>query len=96
MDAQSSPAGWTAGWWRVKIRGEAVRGDLVVGCCYRPSDQGKEVDGAFFEQLKEVCIQRFWFSWGTLTSLNIFYMVSKAGDKQATRFLVGLGDNFFI
>lgn len=49
----------------VKTRGEADRGDLMVGCCYRPPDQGEEEDGPFFKQPKEAYDHKFWFSWGT-------------------------------
>ena len=35
----------------VKIRGRADKADILVGICYRPSNQDEETDELFYEQL---------------------------------------------
>ena len=37
-----------------RIRGKACRGNILVGVHYRPPNQDKEMDKAFYEQLEEV------------------------------------------
>ena len=36
-----------------KDQGKACRGDILVGVCYRLSNQDEEMDEAFYEQLVE-------------------------------------------
>ena len=38
----------------VRIRGQACRGNILLGVCYRLSNQDEEMDKAFCEQLVEV------------------------------------------
>lgn len=38
----------------VRIRREDCKGDAMVGTCYRPPDEGKEMGKTFFKQLEEV------------------------------------------
>lgn len=52
----------------VRIKGQANRGDIVVGVSYRPLDQEEEVDEAFHRQLKVASLCKPWFLWGTLTT----------------------------
>ena len=38
----------------VSIRGRASKADILMGFCYRPPNQNKEIDEVFYEQLAEV------------------------------------------
>jgi len=37
---------------QVRIKAQALKGDIIVGMYYRPPDQEEEVDEAFYRQLK--------------------------------------------
>ena len=37
----------------VSIRGRASKADILMGFCYRPPNQNKEIDEVFYEQLAE-------------------------------------------
>lgn len=44
--------------WAIRIRREASEGDTVIGACYSPPNQGKEVDEVFPLQGKEVTVSQ--------------------------------------
>ena len=39
---------------RMKMRGKASRGDILVGVCYKLPNQNEEKDEAFYERLAEI------------------------------------------
>jgi len=54
-------------WVRIRDRGN--KGNLVVGVCYRPPDQGESTDEALFLQLQEASRSQS-LCWGTSTTLT--------------------------
>ena len=38
----------------VKMRGKANKADILLGVCYRPSNQDEEADEFFYKRLAEV------------------------------------------
>lgn len=41
---------------RIRIREKSSKADILMGVCYRPSNQDKEADEAFYKQLAEVSL----------------------------------------
>ena len=71
----------------VRIRGKACRGNILVGICYRPPNQDKEMDEAFYEQLAEVARLPVLIFVGDFNFPDICWKYSAAQKKQRRRFL---------
>jgi len=66
-----------------------------VGVYYRPPDQGKPTDKAFFLQLQEALCSQSLVLLGDFSHPNICWKSSKVSGGQSRRFLECTEDNFF-
>lgn len=92
MDEELTESLW------VRIKERTGKGDIIVGACYRPPDQGKQEDRALCRQI------------GAASGLNLQALVltgdfnhpdscwrdNTAGPKQSRRFLEWTDDNFLL
>jgi len=78
----------------VKIKGQPHMGDVIVGVHYRPPDQEKEVEEAFYKQLK-VASQALVLV-GDFKYPDISWEDSTARHMQSRRFLQSTDDNFLM
>ncbi|XP_065411777.1 uncharacterized protein LOC135973241 [Chrysemys picta bellii] len=80
----------------IKLRSVSNKGDVVVGVCYRPPDQGDEVDEAFFWQLAEVARSQALVLMGDFNHPDICWESNTAVHRQSRTFLESVGDNFLV
>ena len=80
----------------VGIRGKANRADIVVGVCYRPPIQDREVDEIFYRHLGEVSRLLALVLVGDFNFPDICWKYNTAERDQSQRFLECVGDNFLI
>ena len=78
----------------VRIRGKACRGDILLGVRYRPPNQDKEMDEAFFEQLVVVARLPALILMGDFNFADICWKYNTAQRKQSKRFLECMEDSF--
>ncbi|CAM2095472.1 unnamed protein product [Caretta caretta] len=78
----------------IKFRSVSNKGDVVVGACYRPPDQGDEVDEAFFRQLTEATRSHALILMGDFNFPDICWESNTAVHRQSRKFLESVGDNF--
>lgn len=52
VDLRAGNDKFESGW--VRPRGRANKADILVGICYRPTNQNEETDEAFYKHLAEV------------------------------------------
>ncbi|CAM4677035.1 unnamed protein product [Caretta caretta] len=64
--------------------------------CYRPPDQGDEVDEAFFRQLTEVTRSQALVLMGDFNHPDICWESNTAVHTQSRKFLESVGDNFLV
>ncbi|CAM2109003.1 unnamed protein product [Caretta caretta] len=83
----------TKGIW-IKFRSVSNKSDVVVGVCYRPPDQGDEVDEAFFRQLAEATRSHALVLMGDFNFPDICWESNTAVHRQSRKFLESVGDNF--
>ncbi|CAM5177685.1 unnamed protein product [Eretmochelys imbricata] len=80
----------------IKFRSVSNKGDVVVGVCYRPPDQGDEVDEALFWQLAEVTRSHVLVLMGDFNHPDICWESNTAVHRQSRKFLESVGDNFLV
>ncbi|KAK4810454.1 LOW QUALITY PROTEIN: hypothetical protein QYF61_004234 [Mycteria americana] len=80
----------------VKIRDQANKGNFVVGVCYRPPDQGEEVDEEFFLQLQEASHSQALILLGDVNHPDICWKSGTANCKQSRKLLECVQDNFLV
>ncbi|CAM5130495.1 unnamed protein product, partial [Natator depressus] len=80
----------------IKFRSVSNKGDVVVGVCYRPPDQGDEVDEAFFWQLTEVTRSHALVLMGDFNHPDICWESNTVVHRQSRKFLENVGDNFLV
>ncbi|KAG6931740.1 hypothetical protein G0U57_001044 [Chelydra serpentina] len=80
----------------IKLRSVSNKGNVVVGVCYRPPDQGDEVDEAFFQQLTEVTRSQALVLMGDFNHPDICWESNTAVHRQSRKFLESVGDNFLV
>ncbi|CAM4601352.1 unnamed protein product [Lepidochelys olivacea] len=78
----------------IKFRSVCNKSDVVVGVCYRPPDQGDEVDEAFFRQLTEATRSHALILMGDFNFSDICWESNTAVHRQSRKFLESVGDNF--
>ncbi|CAM4574228.1 unnamed protein product [Lepidochelys olivacea] len=80
----------------IKFRSVNNKSDVVVGVCYRPPDQGDEVDEAFFQQLAEATRSHALVLMGNFNPPDISWESTTAVHRQSRKFLENVGDNFLV
>ncbi|CAM5165610.1 unnamed protein product, partial [Eretmochelys imbricata] len=80
----------------IKFRSVSNKGDVVLGICYRPLDQGDEVDKAFFWQLTAVTRSHALVLMGDFNHPDICWERNTAVHRQSRKFLERVGDNFLV
>ncbi|GAB0209553.1 hypothetical protein GRJ2_003421000 [Grus japonensis] len=88
MDEELTKSLW------VRIKGRA--GDIIVGVCYRPPDQGDQADEALYRQIGAASCSQALVLMGDFNHPNIYWRGNTAGHKQSRRFLESTDDNFFL
>ncbi|CAM5085999.1 unnamed protein product [Natator depressus] len=78
----------------IKFRSVCNKSDVVVGVCYRPPDQGDEVDEAFFRQLTEATRSHALILMGDFNFPDICWESNTAVHRQSRKFLESVEDNF--
>ncbi|CAM4499672.1 unnamed protein product [Lepidochelys kempii] len=78
----------------IKFRSVCNKSDVVVGVCYRPPDQGDEVDEAFFRKLTEATRSHALILMGDFNFPDICWESNTAVHRQSRKFLESVGDNF--
>ena len=71
----------------VRIKAKANKTDIIVGVCYRPSNQDEEVDKTPYRQLGEVSRSLPLVLVGDFNFLDICWIYNTAGREQSWRFL---------
>ena len=67
----------------VRIRGKACRGNILVGVHYRPPNQDKEMDKAFYEQLEEVARSPALILMGDFNFPDIYWNIIQRRGSRA-------------
>nr|XP_048691935.1 uncharacterized protein LOC125630279 [Caretta caretta] len=80
----------------IKFRSMSNKGDVLVGICYRPPDEGDEMDEAFFRQLMEVTRLQALVLMGDFNHPDICWESNTAVHRQSRKFLESVGDNFLV
>ena len=78
----------------VKMSGKAKKADILLGICYRLSNQDEEVDEVFCKRLAEVSQSLALVLTGDFNLLDICWKYNTAERKQSRRFLKSVEDNF--
>ena len=76
------------------MRGKANKADILIGVCYRPSNQDEEVDEVFCKMLAEVSQSLALVFVGDFNLPDICWKYNTAERKQSKRFLQCVQDNF--
>ncbi|GAB0181724.1 hypothetical protein GRJ2_000637700 [Grus japonensis] len=76
------------------IRGKANNADIMVGVCYRPSNQDEEADKIFYKQLGEVSQSLAFLLMEDFNLPDVCWKYNIAERKQSRRFLECVEDNF--
>jgi len=80
----------------VRIKGQPHMGNLIVGVYYRPPDQEKEVNEAFYRQLKAASQSEVLVLMGDFNHPDISWEDHTARHMQSRRFLQSIDDNFLM
>jgi len=76
------------------MRGKANKADILLGVCYRPSNQGEEADEVFYKRLAEVSQLLPLVLMGDFYLPDICWKYNTAERKQSRRFLECVEDDF--
>ncbi|GAB0180505.1 hypothetical protein GRJ2_000515800 [Grus japonensis] len=90
MDEEPTESLW------VRIKGTAGAGDIIVGVCYRPPDQGDQVDEAFYIQIEAASRSQALVLMGDFNHPDICWRDNAAMHKQSRKFLECVDDNFLL
>ncbi|GAB0188316.1 hypothetical protein GRJ2_001296900 [Grus japonensis] len=77
----------------VRIKGRAGAGDIIVGVCYRPPDQGNRADEALYRQIGAASRSQALVLMGDFNHPDICWRDSAAEHKQSRKFLECVDDN---
>ncbi|GAB0206950.1 hypothetical protein GRJ2_003160600 [Grus japonensis] len=80
----------------VRIKGRAGAGDIIVGVCYRPPDQGDRADEALYRQIGAASRSQALVLMGDFNHPDICWRDNAAEHKQSRRFLECVDDNFLL
>jgi len=80
----------------VKMRGKANKADILLGVCYRPPNQDKEVDEVCYKRLAEVSQSLALVLVGDVNLPYVFWKYNTAERKQSRRFLECVQDNILV
>ncbi|GAB0202830.1 hypothetical protein GRJ2_002748600 [Grus japonensis] len=90
MDEEPTESLW------VRIKGRAGAGDIVVGICYRPPDQGDRADEALYRQIGAASHSQALVPMGDFNHPDICWRDNAAECKQSRKFLECVDDNFLL
>ncbi|GAB0206692.1 hypothetical protein GRJ2_003134800 [Grus japonensis] len=88
MDEEPTKSLW------VRIKGRA--GDIIVGVCYRPPDQGDQADEALYRQIGAASCSQVLVLMGDFNHPDICWRDNAAERKQSRKFLECVDDNFLL
>ncbi|GAB0206448.1 hypothetical protein GRJ2_003110400 [Grus japonensis] len=80
----------------VRIKGRAGAGDIIVGVCYRPPDQGDRADEALYRQIGAASCSQALVLMGDFNHPDICWRDNAAERKQSRKFLECVNDNFLL
>ncbi|GAB0207575.1 mitochondrial enolase superfamily member 1 [Grus japonensis] len=80
----------------VRIKGSAGTGDIIVGVCYRPPDQGDRADEALYRQIGAASCSQALVLMGDFNHPDICWRDNTAERKQSRKFLECVDDNFLL
>ncbi|GAB0209914.1 hypothetical protein GRJ2_003457100 [Grus japonensis] len=90
MDEEPTESLW------VRIKGRAGAGDIIVGVCYRPPDQGDRADEALYRQIGAASHSQALVLIGDFNHPDICWRDNAAERKQSRKFLECVDDNFLL
>ncbi|GAB0208438.1 hypothetical protein GRJ2_003309500 [Grus japonensis] len=90
MDEEPTESLW------VRIKGRAGAGDIIVGVCYRPPDQGDGADEALYRQIGAASRSQALVLMGKFNHPDICWRDNTAERKQSRKFLECIDDNFLL
>ncbi|GAB0204964.1 hypothetical protein GRJ2_002962000 [Grus japonensis] len=90
MDEEPTKSLW------VRIKGSAGAGDIIVGVCYRPPDQGDQADEAVYRQIGAASRSQALVLMGDFNHPDICWRDNTAEHKQSRKFLECVDDNFLL
>ncbi|GAB0176272.1 hypothetical protein GRJ2_000092400 [Grus japonensis] len=90
MDEEPTESLW------VRIKGRAGAGDIIVGVCYRPPDQGDGADEALYRQIGAASRSQALVLMGDFNHPDICWRDNAAECKQPRKFLECVDDNFLL
>ncbi|GAB0208629.1 hypothetical protein GRJ2_003328600 [Grus japonensis] len=90
MDEEPTKSLW------VRIKGSAGAGDIIVGVCYRPPDQGDRADEALYRQIGAASRSQALVLMGDFNHPDICWRGNAAEHKQSRKFLECTDDNFLL
>ncbi|GAB0208651.1 hypothetical protein GRJ2_003330800 [Grus japonensis] len=90
MDEELTKSLW------VRIKGSAGAGDIIVGVCYRPPDQGGRADEAPYRQIGAASRSQALVLMGDFNHPDICWRGNAAEHKQSRKFLECTDDNFLL
>ncbi|GAB0209401.1 hypothetical protein GRJ2_003405800 [Grus japonensis] len=90
MDEELTESLW------VRIKGRAGAGDIIVGVCYRPPDQGDQADEALYRQIGAASHSQALVLMGDFNHPDICWRDNAAEHKQSRKFLECVDDNFLL
>ncbi|GAB0204290.1 hypothetical protein GRJ2_002894600 [Grus japonensis] len=80
----------------IRIKGRAGAGDITVGVCYRPPDQGDRADETIYRQIGAASHSQALALMGDFNHLDICWRDNAAECKQSRKFLECVDDNFLL
>ncbi|GAB0203811.1 hypothetical protein GRJ2_002846700 [Grus japonensis] len=80
----------------VRIKGRAGAGNIIVGVCYRPPDQGDRADEALYRQIGAASCSQALVLMGDFNHPDICWRDNAAECKQSRKFLECVDDNFLL
>ncbi|GAB0210046.1 hypothetical protein GRJ2_003470400 [Grus japonensis] len=80
----------------IRIKGRAGTGDILVGVCYRPPDQGDRVDEALYRQIGAASRSQALVLMGDFNHSDICWRGNTAGHKESRKILECIDDNFLL
>ncbi|GAB0209788.1 hypothetical protein GRJ2_003444500 [Grus japonensis] len=90
MDEEPTESLW------VRIKGSTGTGDIIVGVCYRPRDQGDRADEALYRQIGAASCSQALVLMGDFNHPDICWRGNTAECKQSRKFLECTDDNFLL
>jgi len=81
---------------RVRIKGRAGTGDIIVGVCYRSLNQEDPADETLYRQIGSASCSQALVLVGHFSQPGICQRDNTAGHKQSRRFLECIDDSFLL